>query len=64
MSNSSSHPVSLYLSLATFPVLVGLFAANALAQGLEEIGEASEEIFRSDRLPILNFPESEEVNSD
>ena len=64
MSNSLPHPVSLYLSVATFPVLVGLFAANALAQGLQEMGEASEEIFRGDRLPILNFPESKQLHSD
>ena len=64
MSNYLSHSANLCLSLATFPVLVGLFAVNALAQGLQDVGEASEEIFRGDRLPILNFPDTETESND
>ncbi|RUR77103.1 hypothetical protein PCC6912_40620 [Chlorogloeopsis fritschii PCC 6912] len=34
-----------------------LLAEKATAQTLQAIGEATEEIFRGDRLPILDFPE-------
>ena len=64
MSNTQPNPANLYLSLATFPILVGLFAVNGLARGLQELGEASEEIFRGDRLPILNFPDTETESND
>ncbi len=52
-------PSELLLSLATAPLLVGLRAGQALAQFLQEVGEASEEVFRGDRLPVLNFPTAE-----
>jgi hypothetical protein len=60
MSNSQSNLTTLWVSLATFPVLLGILAAHSLAENLRELGQASEEIFRGDRLPILNFPEPEE----
>lgn len=44
------------LSLATVPVLVALIGGNAIAQSLQELGAMSEEIFRGDRLPRLDFP--------
>lgn len=44
------------LSLATVPVLVALIGGNAIAQALQELGTMSEEIFRGDRLPRLDFP--------
>lgn len=44
------------LSLATVPVLVALIGGNAIAQSLQELGTMSEEIFRGDRLPRLDFP--------
>jgi len=46
-----------YLSVVTFPLLVGLGVARPLTQGIVELGRLSEEIFRGDRLPILPFPE-------
>ncbi|HIK29647.1 MAG TPA: hypothetical protein IGR89_16595 [Oscillatoriaceae cyanobacterium M7585_C2015_266] len=49
-------PSNILLSLATAPVLLGLGAGQNLAKFLQEVGEASEEIFRGERLPILNFP--------
>lgn len=48
------------LSFLTSPFLLGLMSLEAMVKGLKEIGEASEEVFRGDRLPILNFPESEQ----
>jgi hypothetical protein len=49
-------PTNIYLSLATFPVLVGLGVSFTLTKGIVELGRVSEEIFRGDRLPILPFP--------
>ncbi|MGD1700835.1 MAG: hypothetical protein F6K22_06205 [Okeania sp. SIO2F4] len=46
------------LSLATAPVLLGLLGNKAINELLSEIGLYSEEIFRGDRLPMLNFPEN------
>lgn len=47
------------LSLLTTPFIFALLALQSLIQSLIEWGEASEEIFRGDRLPILNFPEGD-----
>ncbi|PSB00996.1 hypothetical protein [Merismopedia glauca] len=44
------------LSLATAPFLVTFLAAEKLLELLLVTGHASEEIFRGDRLPVLNFP--------
>ena len=60
MSNSPSNLTNLWVSLATVPVLLGILTAHSLAENLLQLGQASEEIFRGDRLPILNFPEPEE----
>ncbi len=48
---------SLLLSFATVPLLVGLVGAKALAEAVRELGLLSEDLFRGDRLPILNVPE-------
>ena len=47
-----------WLSLSTAPVLLGILSEKALTQWLQTAGEASEEILRGDRLPILPFPHS------
>ncbi len=47
-----------WLSLSTAPLLLGILSEKALAQWLQTAGEASEEILRGDRLPILPFPHS------
>ena len=60
MSNSLPNSATIWVSLATVPVLFGILAAHSLAENLRELGQASEEIFRGDRLPLLNFPEPEE----
>jgi hypothetical protein len=44
----------LSLSLLTTPWLVSIMTLDAIVQGLKEIGEASEEVFRGTRLPVLH----------
>ncbi len=53
----------LILSVATIPVLVGLLSGKAIATRLQDLGTMSEEIFRGDRLPVLEFPTSEHSES-
>ncbi|MGK7903318.1 MAG: hypothetical protein AB4352_18300 [Hormoscilla sp.] len=42
------------LSLAIPPVLIGLACAHTVSEALASLGLTSEEIFRGDRLPLLN----------
>ncbi|PZV17873.1 MAG: hypothetical protein DCF22_02960 [Leptolyngbya sp.] len=54
----SSLPVpalELFISLATAPLLIGLVGGKALAEVSQEIGKLAEEVFRGDRLPLLNL---------
>ena len=51
-------PSNLLISLATGPMLLALLGNKAINQLLPEIGQYSEEIFRGDRLPMLNFPQN------
>jgi len=46
-------PSTWLLSLATIPMLIGLVGVKALSAIAQELGEKSEEIFRGDRLPVL-----------
>jgi hypothetical protein len=55
-----SIPQSGLLQIATVSMLLLLVADKATGQGLAALGEASEEVFRGDRLPILNFPDQQE----
>ncbi|TAG95034.1 MAG: hypothetical protein EAZ09_09240 [Oscillatoriales cyanobacterium] len=50
----------LVLSLITLPLLGGFLAAKATAEFVSSIGIESEEVFRGSRLPVLNFPHSQE----
>lgn len=43
------------LSLATFPFMLTLSLIDSFTQGLTELGQASEEIFRGDRLPVIQL---------
>ncbi|GBF82145.1 hypothetical protein [Aphanothece sacrum] len=54
---NQSNYVPICLSLLTVPFLCGLLVVESLRRELLELGQASEEVFRGDRLPILNFPE-------
>lgn len=44
------------VGLATAPLLAGIWGAQTLMNATIELGRASEELFRGDRLPVLNFP--------
>lgn len=54
-------PIEVALSVLTVPILGGLVGARSLQQGLINFGEASEELFRGDRLPILHFQQQKEI---
>lgn len=54
----------LLLSMATVPLLVGLVVAKSLSEASRELGLLSEEVFRGDRLPLLNFPSPTSPNPD
>ncbi|PZV02597.1 MAG: hypothetical protein DCF32_14905 [Leptolyngbya sp.] len=58
---SASAPVNrqsaeVAVGLLVPPVLLGILATRALADGLTQLGLASEQIFAGDRLPNLNIP--------
>ncbi len=58
-SNSTSCFLSsVGLSLATSPFILAILALYFVSEFMTEFGEASEEIFRPDRLPNLNFSQS------
>lgn len=46
----------IWLSLATAPVLAVLLLGKVTTEMLEAIGQASEEVFRGERLPLQPFP--------
>lgn len=54
---------TLWLSLATSPFLMACLGLRSVTEWLTEAGKMSEEVFRGDRLPLLNFPESDPKNS-
>lgn len=58
--SQSPIPTDFLLSLATGPLLLGVISTQAVFSWLADIGVASEELFRGDRLPVLHFPEREE----
>ncbi len=63
-SPTSSNPIAVtiapdvLLALVLVPTMVAMVGSRALLKGLQELGEASEELFRSDRLPTLPHPPS------
>ncbi len=57
--SQSKLPVDVLLSLSTVPVLLLLISGKAIGTLLQDIGQASEEIFRGDRLPALKTVPSE-----
>ncbi len=60
--NNPKLPIAsdILLSLAALPMLGGLLAAKAAAEFVSSIGIESEEVFRGSRLPVLNFPRSQD----
>ncbi|MBD2100912.1 hypothetical protein [Leptolyngbya sp. FACHB-261] len=55
-STDASEPPTLLVALATGPVLLGLVAATGIQTNLIDLGKQSEELFRGERLPILDLP--------
>ncbi|NQE34173.1 hypothetical protein [Microcoleus asticus] len=53
-------PSEILLSLVALPMLGGLVVAKAAAEFVASIGVESEEVFRGSRLPVLNFPQSQD----
>ncbi|ARV61324.1 hypothetical protein BZZ01_24305 [Nostocales cyanobacterium HT-58-2] len=53
-------PQSCLLQIGTASVLLLVLASKTAGDTLQALGEASEELFRGDRLPILDFPEQNE----
>ena len=66
LNNSAKCPISnsLLLSIATVPLIVSLNILDSLNQNLIELGQASEEVFRGSRLPMLNFSDAQGSNPD
>jgi hypothetical protein len=65
MKANSKRLAGIWVGLGTAPLLVGLLGARAIAAAMQEMGAASEEIFRGDRLPILKItpPDPNPVDS-
>ncbi|NEQ97036.1 MAG: hypothetical protein F6K30_09970 [Cyanothece sp. SIO2G6] len=59
----TTSPVDTLLSVMTVPLLVGLLGAKAMADVMQGVGTASEEVFRGDRLPLLKMPPSDSSNN-
>lgn len=56
-ASASLSSTDLWLSLLTPPLLVGMVGLRTLADVLQQLGLASEELFRGDRLPSLTIAE-------
>lgn len=57
MSENSTNPrlsSDLWVSAATIPFLFFLLGSRIIAKAFQGMGQASEEVFRGDRLPILH----------
>lgn len=53
-------PPEILLSLATGPLLLGIIGSKAISSFLREMGQSSEEMFRGDRLPLLNLDDGQQ----
>jgi hypothetical protein len=51
-------PQSILLQMGTASVIMLVLAQKSATETLNALGKASEEVFRGDRLPILQFPDS------
>jgi hypothetical protein len=59
MLDKSQSTANLLLSIATTPMILTFMALNTITDALIEMGQTSEEVFRGERLPILNLSEKE-----
>ena len=57
-----SIPQSVILQAGTVSVLTLVLAEKATREALIAVGQASEELFRGERLPILDFPVSKKAD--
>jgi hypothetical protein len=55
---------SCLLQVGTVSILMLIMAQKATGDALVSLGEASEELFRGDRLPMLNFPDDYKLDKD
>ncbi len=60
-TNASQLEIDFAVSALTVPFLGGLVTARSLLKGLITLGEASEEVFRGDRLPIIYLEQQNET---
>jgi len=58
-----SIPQSFILEIGTASILLLLTTQKFTVKALESVGQASEELFRGDRLPILPFPDGDEITN-
>lgn len=56
-------PQNALLQVGTVTVLMALIGGKACSKTLQVIAQASEELFRGDRLPVLKFPIETESES-
>lgn len=54
-------PTEFLLGIATGPLLLGILCGKATLEFFQAVGEASEEVFRGDRLPAIEFPKGSET---
>lgn len=52
------------LSIATSPFILSILTIHLLGEFMTELGKISEELFRSERLPLLNLSPTEVKNYD
>lgn len=62
-SQPQSQLPKVLLSILTGPFLLTIIAAESITNSLIEVGQASEEVFRGERLPILD-PEAKDPSYD
>ncbi|MBF2064926.1 MAG: hypothetical protein IGS39_10970 [Calothrix sp. C42_A2020_038] len=57
-------PQSILLQVGTVSVLMLVLAQKTTTEALSAIGQASEELLRGERLPILDFPDQNNQDQD
>ncbi|ALB41635.1 MULTISPECIES: hypothetical protein [Nostocales] len=55
---------SCLLQVGTVSMLILVIAQKATSEALISLGEASEELLRGDRLPVLPFPDGYKLDKD
>ncbi|MEB3357526.1 MAG: hypothetical protein VKK04_12430 [Synechococcales bacterium] len=61
---NQKNSIDLMVGLATVPLLAGLIGAKALSEMVQSVGQFSEEVFRGDRLPVLNLTTSPDATDE